>query len=133
MLNKTNKLKKGSEDVNVIYNVRIKELRKKHEFTAAQVSQYLGIPRPTYSCYEAPDDSPSKREAPIEVLIKIAKLYDVSVDYLLGVTDNPASYEMGIDLDYVIEKAAFDDLTKEYAKKIMRTALEENSAAHAVV
>lgn len=132
MFSRYQKLQAGPDNIDVIYNVRIKELRKKYGYTALQVAGYLGIPRPTYSCYEAPDDSPSKREAPIEVLVKLANLYGVSVDYILGVTENPATHDNAIDIEYVIEKAPFDDLTKEYAKKIMKAAIEENSAAQAM-
>lgn len=41
-----------------------------------------------YSYYET-----GERAVPIDVLIQIARFYNVSIDYLLGETDNPKRYE----------------------------------------
>jgi len=47
-----------------------------------EVAAVLGIDQRVYSNYET-----GKREIPTHLLIKLAKLYDVSTDYLLGLTD----------------------------------------------
>lgn len=57
----------------------LKLLRTKNMMTQKDVSEYLGVSRPTYTTYEI-----ESRDIPTDVLIKLSKLYKVSVDYLLG-------------------------------------------------
>ena len=49
-----------------------------------EVAAYLNCAQRTYSNYEL-----GQRDIPTDVLIKLAKFYNVSVDYLLGLTSNP--------------------------------------------
>ncbi len=62
--------------------MKLKELREENNFTQSQIAEYLNIKQNTYSQYEN-----EKRHLPIDVLIKLAKLYNVSTDYLLGLDD----------------------------------------------
>lgn len=62
----------------------IKALRKKAGYTQEQVSAKTNINKQTYSGYENGHNS-----IPAEVLIRIANLYDVSTDFLIGRTTNP--------------------------------------------
>ncbi len=55
------------------------ELRKLNRFTQREVAQRLGISQPSYIRYENGSAEPT-----LENLVKIADLYDVSVDFLLG-------------------------------------------------
>lgn len=57
----------------------IKNLREDHDLTQKQVASFLNIKQTTYSKYEL-----GKINIPIEIFIKLADYYDVSVDYLLG-------------------------------------------------
>ncbi len=66
-----------------MYFKRIKELRELYEYTQAFVSRQLGIHPRTYCHYESGD-----REIPTQVLIKICKLYDVTCNYLLELSDS---------------------------------------------
>lgn len=50
-----------------------------------QVADYLRCSQQVYSNYEL-----GQRDIPTEILIRLSELYDVSVDYLLGLTNNPA-------------------------------------------
>ena len=59
----------------------IKEIRKERGLTQKQVSEVLGCSVRTYSSYENTD------KVPIEVFTALAVYYDVSSDYLLGLTD----------------------------------------------
>lgn len=61
---------------------RIKELRVEKEFTQDQLSKKLGISQRAYSHFET-----GTRGIPIEVLIKLADIYCVSLDYLVGRSD----------------------------------------------
>ena len=57
--------------------MRLKELREENKYTQQYVAEILNIRQNTYSQYEN-----EKREIPIRALIVLAKLYDVSVDYI---------------------------------------------------
>lgn len=59
----------------------LKKLREELNYTQAQVAQMLGVQRPTYSRYENNERQPDN-----ETLKKLADIFDVSVDYLLGRT-----------------------------------------------
>ena len=67
---------------------RIRDLREDHDYTQAFLADYLHITQAAYSHYET-----GERAVPIDTLISIARLYNVSIDYLLGETDNPKRYE----------------------------------------
>ena len=62
--------------------MRIRECRKEKNFTQMQVSIYCDITERAYQNYEL-----MYREPKIEILVRIADLYDVSLDYLCGRTD----------------------------------------------
>lgn len=69
--------------MNMIYH-RIRNLREDNDLTQQKIADELNINRRTYAAYENGINSMSP-----ETLIKIAKFYNVSVDYILGLTDNP--------------------------------------------
>ena len=58
------------------------EQRKLNRLTQREVAKRLGISQPSYIRYEN-----GKAEPSLENLVKLADLFDVSVDYLLGRTD----------------------------------------------
>ncbi len=58
---------------------RLRYLRVLHCYTQAQIAAFLGISRPTYTLYES-----GKREPTKTSLLKLADLYHVSIDYLMG-------------------------------------------------
>ena len=59
----------------------IRNLREDSDKTQKELADYLNIKQTTYSKYEL-----GKINIPVEVFIKLADFYDVSVDYLLGRT-----------------------------------------------
>ena len=67
--------------------MRIKDLREDNDLTQREVAEYLHIRQNTYSQYEN-----GQRQLPISVLISLAKYYNTSTDYILGLTDNPEPY-----------------------------------------
>lgn len=67
-----------------MYFRRICDLRTDHDLTQQKVADYLVCNRRVYSRYERGD-----REIPVSMVIKLAKLYNTSTDYILGLTDNP--------------------------------------------
>ncbi len=58
---------------------RIRDLREDADKKQIELAKYLNVDQSTYSDYES-----GKIHIPIEQLIKIADLYDVSLDYLVG-------------------------------------------------
>lgn len=67
--------------------MRIKDLREDRDLTQKAVAEYLHIKQNTYSQYEN-----GQRQIPLDSLIALAKFYKTSVDYVLGLTDNPTPY-----------------------------------------
>lgn len=67
---------------------KLRDLREDSDLTQKQVAELLGISQGTYSRYESGD-----LDMPTDVLIKLSAFYHVSIDYLLGVTQNPKRYE----------------------------------------
>ncbi len=68
--------------------VRIRNLREDNDLTQKQVSEYLFCDQSLYSKYER-----GLREVPVNIIIKLAKLYKTSKDYILGLTDEKAPYK----------------------------------------
>lgn len=63
---------------------RIRDLREDHDLTQNKVAGMLGMKQPQYFRYEQ-----GYRDIPTDILIKLADIYQTSVDYLLGRTNNP--------------------------------------------
>lgn len=60
---------------------RLKELRKSKKLTQVQVSEMIGVQQGTYSRWENGTLEPN-----LEAVVKLAKLFDTTTDYLLGKT-----------------------------------------------
>lgn len=65
-----------------MYFKRIKDLRNDNDFSQQYVADYLKINRVVYSRYET-----GIRDIPVDLLIKLSFLYNVSIDYILGLSD----------------------------------------------
>ena len=61
--------------------MRLKELREDNDLKQKELAEYLHIKQNTYSQYEN-----GQRQLPIDILIKLAKYYNVSTDYILGLS-----------------------------------------------
>ena len=66
------------------YYQRIRDMREDNEKKQTEISEYLGITQTQYSRYER-----GERELPMHHFIKLAKYYNVSLDYLAGIIDTP--------------------------------------------
>lgn len=69
------------------YYPRLKDMREDHDLSQYEVAEYLNMKQPQYSRYER-----GLRDIPTDILIKLAKLYKTSTDYLLGLTNNHKPY-----------------------------------------
>ncbi len=63
---------------------RIRDLREDADLSQEEMGSRINLTQRAYAYYES-----GQRTIPPEVLIEIAKYHNVSVDYILGLTDNP--------------------------------------------
>ena len=73
---------------------RIRDLREDHDLSQDAVAKAIGITQRKYSYLETGQQSWTD-----ELLVRLAEFYHTSVDYLLGLTDNPKPYPKGPPLN----------------------------------
>lgn len=73
---------------------RLLYLRQQKKKTQADLASLLGVTRQAYGYYEK-----GEREPDTESLNMLADYFEVSVDYLLGRTDNPRPLDYGDDIN----------------------------------
>lgn len=104
------------------FNVRLKHLRQKNKLTQSELAEILGLKSTAISNYESERNEPS-----FDKLIALSKYFDVSCDYLLGVTDSylPVGGEV-LDKEIVEFFDLYKQLSdqhvheiKEYAKYLL--------------
>ena len=62
-------------------------MREDRDLTQQQVAEYLMCDQSLYSKYER-----GERDIPLNIMIKLAKFYKTSIDYLVGLTENKQPY-----------------------------------------
>ena len=67
---------------------RIRALREDRDLRQIEVAKMLNMSQTGYSKYET-----GENDIPTKILIELAKFYNTSVDYLLGITDESAPYK----------------------------------------
>lgn len=75
------------EVIDMQFNDRLRALRQDKDLTQNALSKLLSIDRKTLSNYETGYRTPS-----IYLVVKMANYFEVSVDYILGITDIPTQY-----------------------------------------
>lgn len=96
--------------------IRMKDLRKEQGYSQIQVATMLGITQQAYANYER-----GARQADYETLSKLSNFFGVSIDYILGNTDDPNAPT----LDQQLEGVSFalygetKDLTEEQKQDIL--------------
>ncbi len=63
---------------------RLRDLREDRDMTQRELASRLCCSQQVYSNYEL-----GQRDIPTDILIKLSKLYGVSTDYILGLTNDP--------------------------------------------
>ena len=66
---------------------RIRDLREDHDWKQITVAKMLNMSQTGYSKYET-----GENDIPTAILIQLARIYNTSIDYLLGETNNPTRY-----------------------------------------
>ena len=113
--------------ITAISTFKYLDLRIKNNFSQKAIADYLNINQSTYSKFEL-----NKATIPIELLNKLSNYYNVSLDYLLKITDNP---------DITIKNKEIDKkLVGENLKKIRKdnklyqeTLAQEIGTSHSLI
>ena len=63
---------------------RLRDLREDHDLSQGKIAELLQVSQQHYSMYET-----GKRELPMHHFVTLAKFYNVSIDYLAGLTNTP--------------------------------------------
>lgn len=67
---------------------RLRDLREDHDLTQTKIAKILGMSQTGYSKYET-----GENDIPTAILIKLARYYNTSVDFLLGETNCSKRYD----------------------------------------
>ena len=70
-----------------MYFQRLEDLRIDNDKTQAAIAEYLGCQREVYRRYEK-----GTRQIPVDLLIKLSLFYNVSIDYMVGITNTKKPY-----------------------------------------
>ncbi len=100
------------------FNIRLKQLRQKHKLTQSELADILNLKPTAVSNYESQRNEPS-----FEKLIALSKYFDVSCDYLLGISDAylPVGGEV-LDKDIVDFFSLYQQLSPENVKDLKNYA-----------
>lgn len=95
-------------DKNSIFSDRLKQLRKGHNLSQEELAKLLNVSRSSISSYENNSRSPDK-----DTLIRLAILFGISVDYLLGVeqltTNNSQAYlNILLEINNLLQSSPLD-------------------------
>ena len=96
--------------------MNIKDIRTRKNLTQAEVASALGVSSVVYSRYETGSRQPS-----IDVLIQLADIFGVTVDYLLGRQDIEDSTLSDYELRLLIASRNADERAKEDALNMLLT------------
>lgn len=106
------------------FSERLKELRKKANFTQVEVAEKLGISQPAYASWERGVKKPTQ-----ENLVKIAQVLNVSVDYLVGNSEEKSDELDNIELLFRMNSKGLTDEEKKVFQKELIEFMEERKKA----
>ena len=70
-----------------MYFQRLEDLRIDNDKAQAEIAEYLDCQREVYRRYEK-----GTRQIPVDLLIKLSLFYNVSIDYMVGITNTKKPY-----------------------------------------
>lgn len=105
---------------------RLKELRKQAHLTQVELAKRLGIGQSSYADWERGKKKPTQ-----ENLVKIAQILDVSVDYLVGNSEEKSDELDNIELLFRMNSKGLTKEEKEVFKKELIEFMEERKKAFA--
>ena len=105
------------------FSVRLKELRKQAHLTQVELAKRLGIGQSSYADWERGKKKPTQ-----ENLVKIARVLNVSIDYLVGNSEEKSELD-NIELLFRMNSKGLTDEEKEIFKKELIEFMEERKKA----
>ena len=106
------------------FSERLKDLRKQAGLTQVDVAEKLGISQPAYASWERGVKKPTQ-----ENLVKIAQILNVSVDYLVGNSEERTDELDNIELLFRMNSEGLTEEEKEIFKKELIEFMEERKKA----
>ena len=106
------------------FSERLKNLRKEAGFTQVDVASKLGISQPAYASWERGVKKPTQ-----ENLVKIAQIFNVSIDYLVGNSEEKLDELDNIELLFRMNSKGLTDGEKAIFKKELIDFMEERKKA----
>jgi transcriptional regulator with XRE-family HTH domain len=106
------------------FSERLKELRKQAQLTQVELASKLGIVQSSYADWERGKKKPTQ-----DNLVKIAQILNVSVDYLVGNSEEKADELDNIELLFRMNSKGLSDEDKKVFKKELIEFMEERKKA----
>ena len=106
------------------FSERLKDLRKQAGLTQVDVAEELGISQPAYASWERGTKKPTQ-----DNLVKIAQILNVSVDYLVGNSEEKADELDNIELLFRMNSKGLTDEEKDIFRKELIEFMEERKKA----
>ena len=106
------------------FSERLKELRKQAHLTQVELASKLGIVQSSYADWERGKKKPTQ-----ENLVKIAQILNVSVDYLVGNSEERTDELDNIELLFRMNSEGLTEEEKEIFKKELIEFMEERTKA----
>ena len=102
---------------------RITQLRKEHQITQVQMAELLGISQQLVAANEA-----GRRKLPVSMLPKLAKIFDLSIDELLGVSKSAPKRGPVSALNRQVEQIRLLPRTKQkFVMEMLDTVIKQTS------
>lgn len=104
------------------FSERLKESRKQARLTQVEIAEKLGISQPAYASWERGTKKPTQ-----ENLVKIAQVLNVTVDYLVGNSDDEITNKELEDIEILFRKNSegLTDSEKNLFRQELITFMEE--------
>ena len=102
------------------FSERLKKLRKQAQLTQVDVAEKLGISQPAYASWERGVKKPTQKN-----LVKIAQVLNVSVDYLVGNSEENSDELDNMELLFRMNSKGLTEEEKEVFKKELIEFMEE--------
>lgn len=106
------------------FSERLKELRKQAHLTQVELASKLGIVQSSYADWERGKKKPTQ-----DNLVKIAQILNVSVDYLVGNSEEKAEELDNIELLFRMNSKGLTDEEKDIFRKELIEFMEERKKA----
>lgn len=97
---------------------RLRDLREDRDLKQSDIAKILNISQQYYQCYES-----GKNEIPTRHLITLAKFYNISIDYIVGITDTPRTLD-GSEPQVSVSKSAEIAAKIESSDKKIKKAIQ---------